>query len=527
MTPRSIASAVALLTAALSAGSALAQHDSGAQGARGHDTSGPMETGPEEHQLLVEQARAAAREDRNRESADLFALAIRRDPLSRSGLLLEYADQLTYSSRARQAVPLYLEVLDAEPGVERRDQALRGLGLAQLWSDRPGAARRTYGMLLDRHPDDQDARRNLAQALSWSGRQREAAKVLEALLRDHPDDRRARVQLAQAQAWMGRSEVARATLATVPEDAAESTLALRRDLARSAASRTRLDLQQSTQSDDLDIGVTRLTHEVPIQGGRGLAGLELARLRYDDQNSASAARVTRPTLFGRYRFSDAWELNGQLGNEAIDSSDGTTRDRLVYATWLTWWPNDVVRLDLSANRNTLDNLQSLRLGLTATQFALSMDLTPNERVRFNARVEQARFSDGNRRRAAQVAGEYRLHQRSDTWVGLRHARMTFSQQVDSGYFNPRELDNSQLTLRTGLRSRSVAPTWDVSASAAFGRERADPGGSRPTVDVGVRAGWALDANTRLEARLQRASSRTADLSGFERTTAGLTLERYW
>lgn len=59
---------------------------------------------------LVDAAREAARADRNVESARLFQKAIERDSSLRNQVLPEYADQLTYSDPAAEAVPLYRDL---------------------------------------------------------------------------------------------------------------------------------------------------------------------------------------------------------------------------------------------------------------------------------------------------------------------------------------------------------------------------------------------------------------------------------
>lgn len=476
---------------------------------------------------LVEAARAAARNDRNQESADLFRRAIQQAPERRRDLLQEYADQLTYSSRASQAVPLYREVLASEPQRDERLRTLRGLGLALLWSDRPSQARAIYEELLREEPADQGVRRNLGRALSWSGRQREASVVLRDLLQQHPDDHEARVQLAQAQAWLGRPDQAWRTLDGANHGEREDARRLRGELDRAAAPRTRAEVQRSTQSDRLNIENSRLAHDISFDQGLGTLGVRLDRLKFEREDGTDSAQVSRPMLRGRYRFSDAAELNGEIGQERIDARGSAPINRGVYSTWFTWWPGDMVRVDLSAKRSTFDNLRSLRQGLTATQQGVSVELTPDERQRYRVQLERGVYSDGNRRQFGQVEGEYRWFTQPESWVGLRHTRFGFSQLLDNGYFNPKDFHATHLTLRLIHRPQGYGGAWDLGAFAAVGREYANPDGSKPAYDVSLLAGWRLDPRTRFEARIQRFSSRTAALSGFARTTVGLSVERSW
>ena len=478
---------------------------------------------------LVEAARNAARNDRNKESADLFADAIRGAPERRQELLQELADQLTYSGRASQAVPLYREGLTSGAALksEGRLRMLKGLGLALLWSDHPGEASVVYNDLLREQPADQDSLRNLGRALSWSGRQREAIVVLQKLLREYPGDQEARVALAQARAWMGRPDLAQMTLDGMDANARSDAQQLRSNLERTLAPRTRAESQRSTQSDQLNIESARLIHEISFNHGLGTLGVGLDKLKLEREDGADSVRLSTPMIRGRYRFNDAVELNGEVGNLRIEPRASESLNRFVYSVWFTVWPSDIVRVDLSSNRATLDNLRSLRLGLTATQNGASLEVTPSERQRYAIRIDRGLYSDGNRRWSSQAQAEYRLVAHPDLWLGLQHSRMAFSQLLNNGYFNPKEFRSDQLTLRFAHRFGGDKGRWDFSAFGSVGREHVDPDSSRPTYDVSVVTGWQMDERTRFEASVRRFSSRTSSSSGFERTNFGVNLQRSW
>lgn len=471
----------------------------------------------------IEAARAAARADRNREAADLFARAIAEAPGQRRELLQEYADQLNYSGRSAQAVSLYREALQAPRSRDERLRLLKGLGLALLWTDQPSRARPVFEELLREQPRDGDTARNLGRALSWSGRQREAVAHLQAMAQADPADEEARVILAQALAWMGRPDRARSALAGATGTEARK---LEQALDRERAPRSVADLQQSRQSDHLEIRSARAGHAISFAQGRGTAGARVDRIRYQREDGSDAADVTRPMVHGRYRFSDAVELNAEAGQERIRSRGGAAHDPTVYSSWLTWWPNDLWRFDASTSRGTFDNLQSLRLGITARQHGLSADFTPSERERYTLRLARAAYSDGNARRDVQVEAEYRWRTHPDAWLGVRHARFDFDRQLDHGYFNPLSFEVTQLTARVVWRPDGPHGRWDVVGAVAAGREHARPDGSKPARDGSVRVGWRLDPRTRVEARVQRFSSLTTS-AGFARTTFGVNLEHGW
>lgn len=475
---------------------------------------------------LVDAARQAARGDRNRESADLFALAIARAPQRRREWLREYADQLTYSDRAPLAVPLFRELLVPEPAREERLRILNGLGLALLWSDRSSEARMVYQELLREQPDNREAARNLGRSLTWSGRQREAARYLEDLLRLHPDDDEVRVMLAQARSWMGRDDLARQTL-TGKALEREDGRKLRDNLDGSNHPRTRLEAQGSTQSDNLDIRGLRFRQEFSFNQGLGTAGVRLEDLKFEMQDGSDEATVQRIVASGRLRLNDGFEINAQAAPERVHPRGTPVDEHLVYSTWLTWWPGDALRFDLSANRASFDNLKSLRLGLLAKLYALSGDFTPDERRRYKARVEHGDYSDGNQREAAQIEGEYRVRTHPALWLGARYYTFRFSRQLDSGYFNPKTFEAVHATAKLDWRPGGNDGRWNLMAYAAVGREHAVPDGSKTAYDLSLVSGWRIDARTRIEARAQRFSSRTAGLSGFARNSIGAFLENSW
>ena len=475
-------------------------------------------------QVTIDGAREAARTDHNREAAELFARAVIAAPQRRRELLQEWADQLLYSGRSREAIPIYLEVLQAPRDRDERLRAMKGLGLAYLWTDQPGRARPLFEGLASEQPQDEDIARNLGRALSWSGRQRDAGRHLADHIRRHPQDGEARVQLAQAQAWMGRPDQSLATLQGVERDDARK---LRAQVQRDIAPRTLLDGQRSTQSDGLSILAGRAGQSFSVAEGRGSVGARLEYYYYDRDDGTDSARVTRPIVSGRWRFTDGVEWNGEIGRERIAPRGSEVLEFTPYSTWVTWWPNDTFRFDLSSGRSDFDNLKSLRLGISHRDMGLSMDYTPTERYRLTARLQRSEISDGNRRDMAQLEGEWRWRMHPDIFVGARYTHFEFARQLDNGYFNPLRFDSMLATARGTWRPVGDDGRWEVTGTAAWGREYAVPEGDKPAYDVSLRAAYRIDPASRLEFRAQRFSSRTADSAGFARSIFGLTLDRNW
>jgi tetratricopeptide (TPR) repeat protein len=123
-------------------------------------------------QEVLEQARQAASTNENREAARLFEQAISLAPERRNELLLEYADQMAYSGRPAEAVPLYRERLtDPSLDAANRERAERSLAFALLWSSRFQEAVPAWEARLRADPGSDEARKALSDALVGAARQ--------------------------------------------------------------------------------------------------------------------------------------------------------------------------------------------------------------------------------------------------------------------------------------------------------------------------------------------------------------------
>lgn len=517
---------------------------------------------PGEAGRLAEAARQAARADQNAESARLFERAIGEDSARRMEWLREFADQLTYSGQSERAIPLYREFLASDPAPEQRRQARRGLALALSWNDQPAASlqqyekllradpddpdallgkarvlswmdrnaesRRVYRRVLQLFPDNREALRSLGRVQSWRGRQRDAQQRLRAYLEVYPEDDEAIFLLAQSEYWMGRPDQARQILTRhlerAPQDQrAQDLLAQIEFNARPAA---RLDYQESHQSDSLIIRRASLEQNFYFEYGRTTIGPRYQFYHYDPQGG-EIGRITvqRPGLYARWRLSDAVEATAYLFADFIDPDrDLSSRTRLTFDTYLTWWPGDLLRFDFGLRRETFDNVQSLAEGITATSPSVSMDVSPDELTRFSLRAAWGDYSDGNERLWGQFEAERRVWNQPRILLGWRTTAFKFSSQLDNGYFNP---DSYLSNVLTGKAYGQITPRLFGEVSAAAGLENVDPDGSKFIWDAYGRLVYQLTSRLELEARYSYFSSATGSSSGFDRGTAGIALIRRW
>lgn len=483
---------------------------------------------PPEVDRVVEEARFAASQDRNEEAARLFERAVALDPSRRFRLLREWADQLTWSGRHRDAEPLYREALgipSPAPGEARR--ARMGLAFSLSLDDRRLAeAAHEYDVLVREDPSDVEAARHLARVESWRGRQRRARSLLSPLVAANPGSRDAAFDLARAEWWMGRGDLAIGTLdallARFP--GWDPALALRAEILRESRHDTRDEVRVSSQSDDLGIVQNLLEQTTRWDTGRSSLGLRYQYSLFSPPSPDGDVRVQRPALFGQRRFSDDLELHANFSVDLIRPSGGDGHTVPTWDAWLTWWPSDVLRVDLGTRRMTFDNVKSLRLGIAATQISLSAEFTPDSLWKGTVRLDGADLTDGNRRLGGFLEAGYRLLDQPHVLAGVRSNAFRFAQQLSNGYFNPEDY-LSAVVFAHGWGRLGRGVWWDLDASR--GREWAHPDGAKPTSSAAGRISWEATDRLKVSLFADVFSSRMASSGGFSRATAGLSARWGW
>ena len=522
----------------------------------------PVRAEPYGALVSIEAAREAARNDRHQESIALYRQAMTLAPERRGEWLPELADQLTWSGKAGDAVPLYREALANAATPEQRRRARLSLALAlswndQLdeslseydallaedpadrdarigrarvlsWQDRQGPALEEYERVLADHPDDLEALRGAGRVQSWRGRHRDAARRMEALLASHPNDREATRILADSLEWMGRPDRAERTLreqlAADPADARAA--ALLDELEHDQRPTSRVNWSMSHQSDDLRITTTGFEHAFALNDGRTSVGPVYALgLFQPDHGPVDEILVNRPGVRASHRFDDAWAWNGRLSVDVIDTR-GASGDhvRPTWDTFVSYCPNDSLRFDAGSSRSLFDDETSLRKGISAVYGNLSMDYTPDELTRITPRFSYGDYSDGNRRPWWQLEGERRVWQHPRVSAGWRYTGFDFAEQLDHGYYNPNHYHSNEVLLRAwdqlGERVR-----WFVGGSVGY--EVSTPGNDKPIWSAGTDLAYELTRDLELEAGYHYFSSRTSGTSGFERGTGSLRLRHTW
>ncbi len=503
-------------------------------------------------------AREAAQANEHSKSIKAFEHALREYPSKRSEILHEYADQLTYGGRGKEAVPLYREIIDT-PGISSDEEksARRGLALALSWTDQQQPALREYQTLVANNPGDLDALRSVGRVQSWRGQHRRAVEQLENFLAQYPNDSEGVALLAQALDSIGRPDRAKKVLldhlATTPGD--KNAERLLEELARSQRPETLFNYRESHQSDDLRITGWELGQDVQFNDGLTTVGPRFHTYRYDpeDKNEvkpgpdrmfgtpddvpvdSSNIYVYRPGLHVRHRFNDAIEWNGTGWVDVIDEKNQDDSAPFTYDTWLTIWPNDFFRIDVGSNRTTFDNVESLRQNIKATYASVSVDAMPDEKTRLTGRFRWGDYTDGNQQTWWQIEIERRIWNDPRVHFAFRYTGMDFNKffhnsgrPLNNGYFNPDNYHSWEGRVRA--YDELLPDLWyhvEISAGAE------DSSGTSAQLIWSAAGGFSYWINDWLEVALQYGffSSKTASgggsSGGFDRGTGSLTLRTRW
>lgn len=113
------------------------------------------------------------------------------------------AREAAAADKHREAINHYLVAIKHHS--QLRDDIAKELGHQYTWADMPDSAVYWYGIHLERHPADIEARFGMARALSWSNKLDEATTHYRRLLDAQPGEAtRARIGIARMTAWKNK-----------------------------------------------------------------------------------------------------------------------------------------------------------------------------------------------------------------------------------------------------------------------------------------------------------------------------------
>jgi hypothetical protein len=291
-----------------------------------------------------------------------------------------------------------------------------------------------------------------------------------------------------------------------------------------AADETHFSVQRTTQTDHLDTETASVSHDFKFNNGADSIGPLMQYSRFD-QKSVGSADLFRPGIDGNFKLNNQYAIAGTASVDEIMAAGATDHLVPTYNVYGTYTPNDSFRLDLGSNRNTFDNMTSLRRAIAATYFGGDVSYLPNNTWRLTARGNEGLYNDGNERQLLQLETEKQVLSVPFISIGARVTGIHFHQTLNNGYFDPLRYGSAEglIRMRTAL---TKALTLELGASGGY--EGTSPGnGARATYDPSAKLSYAVSKNLSLDGTAEYYKSRLASDSGFSQLILGLALNYSW
>ena len=460
-----------------------------------------------------------AERDMHADAIAAFRSAIAADPSLEPELRLSLGQQLIWSDRANEAVPLLASVVANRPfDVE----AQRYLALAYRWSDRLRESEKLYRRMLAENPADLEARNGLAESLLWQGRFRAASGEFARVLEKSPSDPEALTGLSRARLFLDMPEeaamyVARAAEATpTDKDVEDQIVRVRERLTRYAT----LETSGSRDSDDLSL------YEMTLAGhDRLVPGLDVdlaVRQQFFRQGSPGkeenignedSVDGTGVSLSVSYRRSPAIEWHAGAGYARYDTGDFHPWSGAFGASVT---PADTIRFDLDWERAHWDSILSFQnrvtidtVGLSASKhFLWKTEITASAALIYHHNENDSGQERENRGERFGLDLSRRLYLLGDiaqvTGI-LRIGWLGFSRDLDVGVFDPRRYLSEEAGVDWRVRFR---PLWEFYGTVMAGaqQEKGESGGPTYSAELGLDrkiglglvslGGFASDSNAR-------------------------------
>ncbi|HZD54770.1 MAG TPA: tetratricopeptide repeat protein [Candidatus Aquicultoraceae bacterium] len=457
--------------------------------------------------------------DMHADAVAAFRAAIAADPSLEPELRLSLAQQLIWSDRSREAVPLLESVVENRP---HDVEAQRYLALAYRWSDRLKESEAAYRKVLSGNPADVDARKGLAESLLWQGRFRAATAEFRRALAASSEDPEALVGLSRARLFLDMPEeaqrhVARAAVGAPADPEVRGQIdRVRERLSRFAA----LEVRGSRDSDDLSLFETTLSvHQRPAAGldvdgsVRQLFFRQGSPGKQENIGDEDSVDGTGGSLSAAWRWSPAIEWRAGAGYTRYDVGDFDPWSGNVGATVT---PADTVRIDADWERTHWDSILSFQDRVTIDTAGLSVSKHFRWKTEVSASAalvyhHNENVSGQDRENRGQRFGldvTRRLYLRGDvvhvTGI-LRFGWLGFSEDLDVGVYDPERYTTQEAGVDWRWRFR---PHWEVYGTVTGGAQQEKGAESGPTysAEVGLdrriglglvsAGGFASDSNAR-------------------------------
>jgi len=429
---------------------------------------------------LVDRARAAAGEDRHRESIDLYSQGIAEDSTRAAIVAYELARQYTWAEMTDSALYWFDVFLEAHPGdldarlgqalalawsgrhadadtaymemlddaADRRNEVLLGLGKVKAWQADYPSAEKYYLEVLETDPDNVEAQIGLAEVTNWTGKNHSATAMFDSVLAGDRTNWEATVGLAYALHWTGKTGEAIRLLGQSSDrpDAALAVSAISSD----RSSRGEMTYRYRDNTSDGEFGLLRAMADgwshYETQFGLDAA---TGRLTHDLFPQIDRYEVVG-TLFHQFNktFGVMLRPGYQWNRYPSIVPPGKTQanedfDLVIWDAYLTA-RRDWLRLDIGTSRSTIDVPIALFNQIYVTTENAGFDWRLSPEVVTNWELRYSDYSDGNQRYDFRQALNFQpkwkpfTHRNNHVVLTQGFQYFNFTEVLNNGYFNPDE-----------------------------------------------------------------------------------------
>jgi len=432
-----------------------------------------------------------AERDMHGDAIAAYRSAIAENPALEPELRLSLGQQMIWTDRAKEAIPLLASVVANRPhDVEAR----RYLALAYRWSDRLKESEDLYRNILAGNPADLDARRGLAEALLWQGRFRAATVEFDHVLNANPADAEALTGLSRATLFLDMPEeagryIARAAQASPGDKEVRDQIERVRER---LVPYVGLEARGSHDSDDLSLyELTLSAHGRPARGldvdgaVRQLFFRQGSPGKQENLNDEDSVDGTGGSLSFSFRRSPAIEWHAGGGYTRYDIND--------FHPWsgnfgVTITPADTVRFNLDWERGHWNSVLSLQNQVTSDTLSLSAsrnflwktEITASAALLYHHNENETGQARENRGERFGLEVTRRLYLRGDLVhvAGiLRFGWLGFSEDLDVGVFDPKRYTTEEAGVDWGWQFR---PRWVFHGTVMAGAQQEKGAKSGPT-----------------------------------------------
>ena len=426
------------------------------------------------------------------------ALALAPDDFD---IRLGLARVLSWKHDYGESIDLYRGLREAHPDDAR---VLLGLGNTLSWAGRYAEAEAVFKDMEDRRLEPLQAHAGRARLRGWQGNLDEAERFWRDILRADTGNLDARIGMAYVHHWQGLDRTAREQADNIVLDHPESKDAneLKETIHRSLRPHADADTFRSSDNDSnrvdgatasctfmaepqtsIRIAYSTFDASFRCEDGRfcdepGLAVGESIETRAQTLSGALTSRVIRPLTF-----------NARLGAVREETFGGETRLVGTLGGYLRWQVGPRLALGTSGGRDVfLDTAPLIDRGIRTTEANVRLEYRFKPAWLLSGSAGAAAFSDGNGRRTAGAALEWRVPV-THPWISgtLDGRYRAFNADEDNGYFDPLRYDSELLTVAVWDDYRDGRFYWRLEGT--YGRQAFTVGAA--THDDAVSGGTAL------------------------------------